>query len=216
MSNDAWQVRSICSRKDIAALARLRYEIWLKEQYVDPVTLPNQCRIELDFADFYSRHFGLFDANGLLVGGGRLIHEDTVGGDELIHILNDIKRDASDPVLATRLAPRYFSLPSDLYGAFPEFIKEYKDMLEHNVKFAEVSRVVIAEKLRGHRLSDLLLSKMISYSKKQGINVLLLTCATHMEAFYSRFGFERHQKVPPDIYGDIKIQSIVMSLNFPT
>ncbi len=216
MAKDAWHARSIESRKDISALARLRYEVWLKERYVDPATLPNKCRMELDIADFYSRHFGLFDNDGLLVGGGRLIHEETIGGSELINLLNDIKREADDPILSTRLAPRFFGLPSDLYGAFPKFINEYKEMLERNVKFAEISRIVVMEELRGHGLSDILISKMIDYAKRTGINVLLLTCSTGMETFYGRFGFERYQGVPTDVYGDIKIQSIVMSLNFPT
>lgn len=216
-ADDPWAVRRLKTQDDVFAFARLRYNVWLKERYVDPATLPNQCCLELDFADFFSEHFGLFDADDQLVGGGRLIHEDEddVGGAEWIRLLNAIRNEADDPQLSFRLAPRYFALPSDLYGAFPKFIQEYKKMFDGKVKFLEVSRIVVAEDLRGRRLSDILISNMIGYAKRTGFDVLVLTCSTAMESFYNRFGFERYAGVPPDVYGEIKIESIVMSLNLP-
>lgn len=211
LPESAHELRQIESTDDIIAFAELRYRVWLKEGYVPAETLPGDAKLELDVADYYSRHFGMFDGAGRLLGGGRLIFEDPEGGRDWITLLNGIAEARPDPVLRRRLARSFFQLPSDLCNAFPEFLDEYKQMFDAGVRMAEVSRVVLTEELRGGSASGYMMMELIRQATAHDVDVLLLTCATRMEPFYTQFGFQRHHRVPPGYYGDIEIESIVMS-----
>lgn len=207
-----YELRAIERREDLIAFAQLRYRVWLKEGYVPPDTLPNVACLELDVADYYARHFGVFGPDGGLLGGGRLIFEEPENGDDWIRLVNDIAIAHPDPVLTRRLNRPYFALPSDLYAAFPEFLDDYKAMFDQGVRVAEVSRVVLTEDLRGRGVSGHLMIELIRQAEAFDVGVLLLTCAVGLEPFYMQFGFQRHHGVPSGAYGDIEIESIVMSL----
>lgn len=212
LNEDILVARPIETRQEFEDYATLRYDTWTEEGYVDPASMPNQARMELDFFDFYAIHVGLFH-NQKLVGGGRLIFEEEQNLHNSAEYLSDISANSEDMRLKRRMAPRMLALPFDLIGAFPEFWNQFHQFARANAKIAEVSRIIVSKKLRGRRHSPKIMHRLLSLAFNRGVDRLVLTCAEPMERYYARFGFARCRGIEPAKFGEIDIRSIVMTRN---
>jgi predicted GNAT family N-acyltransferase len=191
--NKALTFREITEPDELERVFWFRYVEYSRSRLC-PILKQNAQMIDLDVFDLHSRHFGLFNHKNELAGCFRVVLDRSeyynskvfeIGKRNVIFTNSLHSKDSLKSINEA-------DFPFLSYPNLPEIImSHYLAKKENNESFAEGSRLVIREDVRGLRTSSFLIDciMMLLIHICSGRKHSILDCREDHCAFYERYGF---------------------------
>jgi len=208
--------REITEPSELENAFRFRYEEYAKTR-MSRYLSENTARIDMDVFDLHSRHYGLYYSNEL-VGYLRVVldREEYFGSSAYetglrYNIFNESSHNKED---LKKIDETDFPFLS--YHYTPENVKSRFDALKcDGEQFAEASRLIIREDLRGLKTSAFLIEcammlfMLICGNRKTAI----LHCCKDHSLFYKHYGFRSFHEGQEITDGGIKKEVMYLSMS---
>jgi N-acetylglutamate synthase-like GNAT family acetyltransferase len=206
-------IRELNSENDFTQYFSLRYKIWRAMGYLPSQSDCKDVGLELNYSDRTAYPIGAFTPEGELIGCARLVFP--IGHDShhlpLISKLVAAKKDAK--LTATFEYPRMMIHPFDILESLAGFRSYFARLVRDNIKYAEVSRVIVAPKHRNDGIGEVLVDSLLSLARKYSLNILFLACHSALHPFYERSGFSVLDGLSCEHFAGVNAPAIAMAID---
>ncbi|MBP6871998.1 MAG: GNAT family N-acetyltransferase [Bacteroidales bacterium] len=185
--------REITGAEELEQAFRLRYEVY-ENSRLNQFLKHNPERVDMDEFDFHSRHYGIFNEKGEIIAYLRVVLDRSeLINQSVFEVLTNLHIDLMKLNSIISIKEHSPDFPFLSYPEIPDAVKShYLELKAKQEGFAEASRLIIKEELRGPRISGFLIESammlfmMICHEKKHAI----VCCDKQHSFFYERYGFK--------------------------
>jgi predicted GNAT family N-acyltransferase len=208
------EIRQVETPAELEAYFAFRFAEWNQRDFIGEARRSATAHLEIDVTDRTAIPLGLYRKGrdgDRLIGCVRLVRATGEEDPSYVRAVEELIRYKRDRVLERtfRLEGQY-ALPFDLLEVFPEFQDFYATIVRELRRPAEISRVIVDSRERGHGLGEVLVDTAISRAEQDSIHVLFLACREALKGLYERCGFEQLKGLWAERFLNINVPSIVM------
>ena len=205
------KVRELLTKEELRQYFSLRYQVWKQMNYLPAEQDCPESGCEVNFTDRTAYPLGAFNADGSLMGCARLVF--ALGYDSPhLKLIEKCVADTGDAKLQKVFRyPGFLTHPFDILESFKGFGDYFQHLVKAKVRYAEVSRVIVAPEQRTQGLGEVLVDSLISLARKKQVKVLFLACNQKLQPFYERCGFKVMPGLSCDSFAGVNAPAIVMT-----
>jgi N-acetylglutamate synthase-like GNAT family acetyltransferase len=206
-------IRELNSKDDFTQYFSLRYKIWHAMGYLARQSDCENIGLELNYSDRTAYPIGAFTPEGELIGCVRLVFP--IGNDSRhLPLISELVASKSDAKLTNNfIYPRTMIHPFDILESLEGFRAYFARLVRTNIKYAEVSRVIVSPEHRGDGLGEVLVDSLLSLARRYGCDLLFLACHNDLHLFYERSGFSVLPGLSCEHFAGVNAPAIAMALN---
>ena len=205
-------VRDLRSEDDFRQYFALRYRVWKHMGYLPAEQDCDRSQWELNFTDRTAYPLGAFTRHGELVGCARLVFP--LGQDSYhLRLIQPLVLATDDPKLAENFDyPMRLRHPFDLLESFAGFHAYFMRLVRRRIRYAEVSRVVVAPDYNRRGLGEVIVDSLLALARERQLQVLFLACHARLRGFYERCGFYVLPGLECERFAGVNAPAIAMAI----
>jgi GNAT superfamily N-acetyltransferase len=206
-------IRELNSKEDFTQYFSLRYKIWRTMSYLPKESDCENSGLELNYSDRTAYPIGAFTSAGELIGCARLVFP--IGKDSRhLPLISDLVASKNDAKLTTNFEyPRNMTHPFDILESLKGFRAYFARLVRENIKYAEVSRVIVSPEFRGNGLGEVLVDSLLTLAWRYKLGLIFLACHENLHPFYERCGFRVLPGLSCENFAGVNAPAIAMALD---
>lgn len=169
--------------------------------------------MELNYSDRTAYPIGAFTPAGELIRCARLVFPL---GHESWHLplISELVAAKNDARLTANFEyPQMMKHPFDILESLAGFGSYFARLVRDNIKYAEVSRVIVAPEYRRDGLGEVLVDSLLSLARKYKLGLSFLACHGNLHPFYGRCGFKVLPWLSCEHFAGVNAPAIAMAID---
>ena len=209
-------IRELNSKDDFTQYFSLRYKIWRTMGYLPEKSDCKNIGLELNYSERTAYPVGAFASTGELIGCARLVFSMGIDSRHL-PLISELVASKNDAKLTANFEyPRNMTHPFDVLDSLKGFRAFFSGLVKDNIRYAEVSRVIVSPEFRGNGLGEVLVDSLLTLARRYKLGLLFLACNENLHLFYERCGFRVLPGLNCDNFARVNAPAIAMTLDLRT